>query len=377
MQIDTDTCSGFLVIVAKLSDIFGRKPLFLMCVGLFVIFSAACGAAQTLTQLIIFRAFQGVAAGGCYAVCMAIGLELVPKEKYAALTGALSMVFSSTMIAGPVIGGAIPDKTTWRWVFLLNCPAAVPALIIGFLCIPNNFPHHGPPGRRNKSDSLRKVLSTVLSKKNFARVDFLGTTLLLLATLALVAALQEAGVKYGWKSAFVIALVCGSGILWTAFVLWERRVTLQESDIEPVFPWRFMTSRIWLGMTINVLSLGSVYMSGIYQLPQRFQVVHGLSPLAAGVRVIAFTGAAPIASVITAIIAKTGVPPIYIVLAATCLQITGFALLGTLPVSTAIPKAQYGYQVMAGFGCGTNVSLLALMTPFSVEEKDNGTSRFS
>ncbi|KAF2706214.1 MFS multidrug transporter-like protein [Pleomassaria siparia CBS 279.74] len=360
---------SFLIIFAKLSDIFGRKLLFLIALFIFTVFSAACGAAQTLTQLIVFRAFQGLGGGGCFSVPTAICLELVPREKYAPLTGFISLVFSSSMIAGPIVGGAITNGTTWRWVFLLNVPATVPVMVAVLLCIPKNFPHHGDP------NVPRRTLKTLLSKQNIARVDLLGSAILLIATIALVAALEEAGLNFGWKSAFVIALLCVSVVLWIAFVFWERHVTLSPSVVaEPVFPWRFLTSRVWLGMTINALSLGAVWISGVFQLPQRFQVVHGLSPLAAGVRVMAYTGAAPISSIITAIIAKKGVPPIYLVLGASCLQIVGFALLGSLPASTAISKAQYGYQVIAGFGCGTNISLLTLMTPFSVSPQDNAVA---
>lgn len=173
-----------------------------------------------------------------------ICLELVPKEKYASLTGFISLIFSSSMIAGPVVGGAIAINTTWRWVFLLNCPAAVLALLVVVFCIPSNFPHHGNP------KFPRRTFKTLISRSNVARVDFLGAGLLLIATLALVAALEEAGLNYGWRSAFVIAMICVSGVLWIAFVFWERRVTLRQSVMEPVFPWRFFTSRIWLGMTL-------------------------------------------------------------------------------------------------------------------------------
>ncbi|KAH7413975.1 MFS multidrug transporter-like protein [Phaeosphaeria sp. MPI-PUGE-AT-0046c] len=359
---------GFLVIFAKLSDIFGRKLLFCIALLIFTIFSAACGAAQNITQLIVFRALQGMGGGGCFSVPTTICLELVPKDKYAALTSFISLVFSSSMIAGPIVGGAIANNTTWRWVFLLNVPVAIPLLVVVVFCIPKNFPNHGRP------DVPRRTFNVLMSRQNIERVDFLGGALLIIATLALVAALEEAGLSYGWGSAFVITLLCVSVVLWIAFVFWERRVTLVRSVIEPVFPWRFFTSRIWLGMTINALSLGAVWVTGVFQLPQRFQIVHGLSPLAAGVRVMAYTGAAPISSIITAIIAKNGVPPIYLVLGASCLQIVGFSLLGSLPTSTAIGKAQYGYQVIAGFGCGTNISLLTLMTPFSVSEQDNAVA---
>jgi hypothetical protein len=111
------------------------------------------------------------------------------------------------------------------------------------------------------------------------------------------------------------------------------------------------------------------WIGAIFQLPQKFQIVHAQSPIASGVKTIPFTGAAPIASIATAIIAKKGVPPIYLVLFASILQVIGFALLGTLPLSSTISKAQYGYQVIAGFGAGANSSLLILMAPLSVKQQ--------
>lgn len=111
------------------------------------------------------------------------------------------------------------------------------------------------------------------------------------------------------------------------------------------------------------------WIGAIFQLPQKFQIVHAQSPVAAGIKTIPFTGTAPVASVLTAIVAKKGVPPLYIVIVASILQIIGFALLGSLPLSSHISKAQYGYQVIAGFGAGTNSSLLILMAPLSVRQQ--------
>lgn len=109
------------MIFAKLSDIYGRRLSFFVALLIFVVFSAASGAAQTLNQLIIVRAFQGVGAAGCYAVPMAMCLELVRPEKYAAIASFMSIVFCCSLIGGNVIGGAVTRNTTWRWVFLLNC----------------------------------------------------------------------------------------------------------------------------------------------------------------------------------------------------------------------------------------------------------------
>jgi MFS family permease len=151
------------------------------------------------------------------------------------------------MIAGPIVGGSIAKNTTWRWVFLLNVPVAIPLLMVVIFCIPKNFPNHC------KTDVPRRTFKMLMSRQNIERVDFFGGALLMIATLALVAALEEAGLSYGWGRAFVITLLCVSAVLWIVFVFWERRVTLNRSVTEPVFPWRFFTSRVWLGMTMYVL----------------------------------------------------------------------------------------------------------------------------
>lgn len=112
----------------------------------------------------------------------------------------------------------------------------------------------------------------------------------------------------------------------------------------------------------------------MFQLPQRLQVVNGLSPIEAGVRLIPFSLAAPFGSVITAGIAKSlKVPLVHMILCASALQVIGFALLSTLPNGHSVIPAQYGYEFIAGFGCGINISMLVLITPFCVQERDKGT----
>src|SRR5437660_1252776 len=112
----------------------------------------------------------------------------------------------------------------------------------------------------------------------------------------------------------------------------------------------------------------------MFQIPQQYQIVKCLSPLQAGVRFIPFTIAAPVGSVIAPTIGKIfSVPLVYLVLVASIIQVVGYALFTTLPTSMNIEAAQYGYQIIAGFGCGINITLLSLMTPFAVEERDQGT----
>ncbi|KAF1974063.1 MFS general substrate transporter [Bimuria novae-zelandiae CBS 107.79] len=358
---------AIIIIISKLSDIFGQKPAFFAALSTFMVFSGACGAAQSLNQLIIFRAFQGLGGGGCFAICTVICLDLVPKRSYTTLITFISVVYAISLIIGPILGGTITMRTTWRWIFLLNVPAAFPAVVIVFFAVPRGFPYHDNP------TSLKELMS----KATLQRVDFLGSALLLLATLSLVAGVEEAGLSHGWHSAFVIAMLVVSGILWIAFLFWERYITQRDEvpgAIEPVFPWRFMQNRVWMGMIINAIFLGGCWFCTIFQLPQRYQVVHGTSPLGAGIRSIPFIASAPISSAVSAAFAKKGVPPIYLVVGASALEVVGFSLLGTITPSTAITARQYGYEILAGFGCGSNISLLVLLVPFSVQPKDTSVA---
>ena len=250
----------------------------------------------------------------------------------------------------------------------ISVPAGILAPIVIVICVPNGFPHH------RMSKAQRTESKKVFSSATFHKIDFCGAFMLLVATLFLVAALEEAGNKYPWRSTFVIILLTISAITWIAFLLWERKVTLSSNSQEPVFPWRFVQSRIWIGMLLNALFLGAPWFVGIFQLPQRLQVVNGVSPLEAGLRFIPFTLAAPFGSVVAPTMAKLcKIPPIYLVISASVIQVIGFALLSSLPASQSIAVAQYGYEILAGFGCGINITLLILMTPFSVEDRDKCT----
>ncbi|RAH48304.1 MFS general substrate transporter [Aspergillus brunneoviolaceus CBS 621.78] len=342
--------AGLLVISAKFSDVFERESSLLVAIFLFVVLSGACGAAETMEQLIVFRSFQGIGGASNYSICAAIILDLVPPEKYATYMSSLSIVYAVSLLCGPLMGGAISASSTWRWVFLLNVP---PGALVGIglaMVLPNRFPH------RNEQPMAKNAFSLWASlRQTIRKVDMLGFSMLLVATIFQVTALEEANQEFHWSSAFTIALLTISGLM---------RVTLSSECIKPVFPWRFLRNRVWMGMLLNSICLDTVWFSTMFQLPQRFQIVNQLTPLQAAVRFIPFTVAAPVASV----------PLIYLVLSASLLQVVSYVLLGAMPESLSIPAAQYGYQILAGFGCGVNLTLLILMTPFIIEKRDSAVA---
>ncbi|KAF2649123.1 MFS general substrate transporter [Lophiostoma macrostomum CBS 122681] len=367
--------AGFIVIFAKLSDIYGRKLILATSMSVFLVFSAACGGSQTLNQLIILRAFQGIGGAGCFAIGTAMCADLVPPEKRAKLVANIGIVYAISLCAGPIMGGAISGsgKSSWRWVFLLNVPAMVPALAITLFALPTGFPHH------DRLSTSRPSLSTFLARSKAAksRIDILGTTLLLLATVSLAAGFEEAGKRFSWRSAYVISLLTISGILWIALLIWEWYTSQKDTTIEPVLPWRFFKNRAMVSLLLNAVFLGGPWSVAIFQLPQKYQTIYDSSGLKAGIQTIPFTIAAPLGTILSSILVgqKFRVPVIYVTLFAAVLQTTGFALLSSLPADpTRIPAREYGYQVIAGFGCGINISTLLLAAPFVVEFRDKAVS---
>ncbi|KAI1402311.1 major facilitator superfamily domain-containing protein [Hypoxylon fuscum] len=358
-----------IVIFAKLSDIFGRKLIFTTSIALFVIFSGACGAVHTMTQLIICRAFQGAGGGGAHSLSTILVTELVPSEKFAKLTAQLSIVTSLSMLLGPIIGGAISTETSWRWIFLINVPIGAFAFVLAIVGIPNGFPYQNQPSRQPPK------FRDVISKTTLDRLDIPGAVLLVLATLSLTAGFEEAGSQFPWKSAYVISLLTISGVLWILLIAWERYVTLNSSIREPVLPWTFLTNRIMVGVLLSILLIGGPQVVSIFQLPQRFQLVHGLSGVEAGVRVIPFTITATFGIMVSSTVAsKFKIAPVYIALVGSCISVVGFALLGTLPFSEDIPPQIYGYEILAGFGWGTNWAVLFIMVPFVISGRDKAVA---
>ncbi|RYP64797.1 hypothetical protein DL770_009128 [Monosporascus sp. CRB-9-2] len=354
-----------IVICAKFSDIFGRKPVFLLSIAIFIIFSAACSASQTIIQLIVFRALQGMGGGGCFSLCTILIMELVRPEKYTKYVSNLSVVNALALLSGPIVGGAIAANTTWRWIFIINVPIAAPALVATYFALPRAFPYHGQPHYRAKG------IKELMGKSTLHRVDIPGTVLILFATVGWTAAFEEADSRFPWRSAYVITLLVVSGIMWIALFGWERYVTLSDKVREPVLPWRFFTNRQMVGIILNFMLLGGPTIIGMFIIPQRFQLVYGTSGLDAGVKLIPFTITIPVGSIFASIITgKLKVPPIYVIMAGSCLQVLGFALLGTLPSTLTIPGRIYGFEMIVGWGCGMNFALLFVMIPFVNEKRD-------
>lgn len=199
-------------IYGKLGDLFGRKKIFQFSIVLFLIGSALSGLSQTMNQLIIFRALQGLGGGGLMSLVLAIIGDIVPPRQRGRYQGYFGAVFGLASVAGPLLGGLLSGSPTilgvsgWRWIFYINLPLGILAL----LAVASRL--HLPAFKREHS------------------IDYLGASLMTISVVSILLLSVWAGVRYAWSSPQIISLLISSIVFGVAFVLWEKRAK------EPILP---------------------------------------------------------------------------------------------------------------------------------------------
>ncbi|RYP07364.1 hypothetical protein DL765_009175 [Monosporascus sp. GIB2] len=335
---------------------------------------------------IVFRAFQGIGASGIYAMVTVIQPELVPPEKWGNLIAVTSMVFVLSSVLGPVLGGVINQHSSWRWVFLLNAPAGVLATGLIIFSMPNNFPNI-------QGSAASSSFRAKFSRASFARLDIMGATLLLFSSVLIVFAFEEAGSRYGWVSPAILSSLTIGASLFVAFIVWERFVAREKFRQEPIFPLRLMKDRIFAGLIMLVLNpgprdrpvdelketprvaffTGPPFMTVLINLPQRFQAVDGASAFEAGLRLLPLLLASPVATAVSGQLAgRFKIPPFYLLLFATSLQLVGVGLASSVQFLSG--KEMYGYEAIMGFGFGMGLVSLLIFTPIVVDRTDMGVA---
>jgi EmrB/QacA subfamily drug resistance transporter len=261
----------------KLSDLYGRKPLFFVAVGVFLVGSALCGLAQDMTQLILFRAVQGLGAGGLISLSQTtVGDLLAPRER-GRYQGLFTAVFAACSVAGPLLGGFITDALSWRWIFYINIPigAVALALIAWALKRPHRVVEH--------------------------RIDFLGAFLLTAGTVSAILVLTLDSSREAWSHPATWIEAGAAALCFALLVLWERRAS------EPVLPPRLFRDRVFvIGATVVGLTAVALFGAIIF-LPLFFQLVLGAPASKAGLMLSPLMGGVIVASVVGGrLLSRTG-----------------------------------------------------------------------
>ena len=328
----------------KLGDVRGRKNLFLFAIVVFLIGSTLCGLAQSMTQLVIFRAVQGIGAGGIFPLSLAVIGNIVPPRARGRWQGLIGAVFAASSIAGPAIGGFIVDNTTWRWVFLVNLPVGALALLVVSVTMPRRV-------RRAERNSI----------------DWLGAGVLAAGTASLLMGLIWAGRDYGWTSRHVLLALGSAAVLLALFAAVERGAP------EPILPFDVLRNPIVASSIACMALVGMAMFGTISYVPLFVQGVIGASATSSSVVLTPLLLSAVVTSILTGqLVSRTGHYRWNAVLGPLVLT-AGMLLLWRMDVHTTTREAARN-MVIAGIGIGSMMQVFVLSVQNAVPSPRIGSA---
>ncbi|MET9023078.1 DHA2 family efflux MFS transporter permease subunit [Actinopolymorpha sp. NPDC004070] len=336
----------------KLSDLWGRRPLFLTAITIFVIGSLACTFSQSMWQLAGFRAFQGLGAGGLMSLAFAIVGDIVPPRERSRYQGYFMAVFASSSVLGPVIGGFLAGQSElislagWRWVFLVNVPIGVIALIV-----------------------VGKVLHVPHTRRDH-RIDWLGAIAIAVCVVPLLIVAQQ-GRDWGWGSRDALICYVLGVVGLVAFVLAEKRM-----GDDALIPLRLFRSGVFSLISSGGFFIGMAMFGAIAIVPQYLQIVKGASPTHSGLLMLPLMAGIMTGSLSSGqITAKTGRYKIF-PLIGTLLMTGGLVLFHQVAWDTPLWQTDI-YMAVVGLGLGLSMQTLTLAIQNAVPPRDMGVATSS
>ncbi len=337
------TSTVMVPIYGKLSDLFGRKPIFLFGVVVFLIGSALSGASQSMNELIAFRAFQGIGAGALMPIAIAIVGDLfTPRErgKWQGLTGG---VWGLSAIIGPTLGGWITQNASWRWVFYVNLPIGIVAMLVLIFLMP-----------------------TLRGKAKNISIDYIGAALLVLGTVPLLLGFTWAGTQYDWLSPQTIGLFVGAVIALTAFIVYEA--WLERRGGQPVIEPGLFKNSVFSVSTLVTMIFGMGLFGSIFFIPLFVQGVIGTSATNSGLILTPLLLTSVVGSVVSGqLVSRLGRYK-WIAILGMVVSVAGTLLLVRLDVNATNNDVLLAMLVL-GLGLGFGMSLYTLIVQNALPTK--------
>jgi EmrB/QacA subfamily drug resistance transporter len=332
----------------KISDLYGRKKIFMTSIVLFLIGSALCGFADNLTQLIFFRAVQGLGAGGLMSLAMAIIGDMVAPRERGKYSGLFGLTFGLGSVLGPFIGGFLTDPhkvlwltTNWRWVFFINIPLGLLALFV-----------------------VQRVLHLPKFKRDH-HIDYFGAALMVAGVSAILLITEWGGSQYAWGSPMILGLLSAAIALLGGFLYRESKAK------EPILSLHLFKNNVFrIGVPVLFI-LGCALFGSLIYVSLYFQIVNGLTPTEAGLHLIPMTlGMIPTSIIVGALISRWGRYKVFPILGMACVTIA-MALLGMLTVDTASWQLS-AYLFVLGVGMGQVMQVVTMAIQNAIPPKEMG-----
>jgi EmrB/QacA subfamily drug resistance transporter len=327
----------------KVSDLYGRRPVLLFAIVTFLLGSLLAGASQNMIQLVVTRGIQGLGAGGLMTLAFTIISDVVSPRERGRYQGLFGAVFGLASVAGPLAGGYFAEHN-WRWIFYLNLPIGIFALL---LC--------------------NQVLRLVPHHRRDHRIDWLGAATLVVATCCVLLGLSWGGQPgHAWGSAQIIGLFVAGGVLGLAFVLIEARAA------EPILPLRLFRSPTFSIANLAGFILGFAMFGSIIYIPLYLQIVKGATPTTSGLFLLPMMGGIIGASVLSGqVITKVGRYKWFPV-AGTLVMAAGLVMFAPLGVDSPLWRS-FIPMVVIGVGLGMAMQPLILAVQNALDLRDMGT----